>query len=92
MDTIYSISKRQDGSWEMQNVRTKKGSGSYPNKLTALAAARELVGQGATVVVHAADGSIQQVLGVKEVIKKAPVKRRMSNKEVNKAIASVLNS
>jgi len=90
MDTIYSITRRPDGLWETKNRRTKKVSGTYPNKYSSLAAAQKMVSQGATVIVHASDGSIQQILGVKQFVKKAPVKRRMTTREVRKAIASVL--
>jgi hypothetical protein len=92
MATIYSIDKSADGLWKTIDIKTKKVTGSYQTKVAAVNEAQQLASQGVTVIVHGVDGSIQQVLGVKETIKKAPVKRRMTNKEVNKAIASVLNS
>jgi len=90
MTSIYSIAKDTDGQWKKKNVVTKVVSGSYPDKQTALVEGRSIAKKGATVVIHATNGSIQQVLGSRDVVKKAPVKRRLTNKSVDLAIARAL--
>jgi hypothetical protein len=89
-DLIYSLAKGADGLWETTNMRTKKVEGAYSRKSEAVAGAMGIVKKGATVVIHTGNGEVQQVLGVRDTVRKAPVKRRMSNKSVNIAIAKVL--
>lgn len=87
---IYSLAKGNDGLWKTTNLRTKKVEGAYSRKSDAVVHAMVMVKRGAPVVVHAENGDVQQVLGVRDIIRKAPVKRRMSNKTVNIAIATLL--
>jgi hypothetical protein len=87
---IYSLAKSADGLWETRNMRTKKVEGAYSRKSEAVAEAMGIVKKGATVVIHAVNGDVQEVVGVRDTVRKAPVKRRMSNKSVNIAIAKVL--
>ena len=91
MERLYSIVKRKDGLWETKNIKTKKVSGPYTTKVVAVNEAQKIIRQGVTVIVHGTNGKVQKVLGVRELAKKAPVKRRLTNKEVNRAIASVLD-
>lgn len=90
MASIYSISKDSDGQWKKKNTVTKVVTGSYPNKNAAIIEGRNIAKSGATVIIHANDGSIQQILGTSDVVKKAPVKRRLTNKTVDMAIAKAL--
>lgn len=92
MDTIYSITRRPDGFWETKNIKSKKVSGSYPTKVAAVTDAQKIVSKGATVIVHGIDGKVRQVLGAKDAVKRAPVKRRLTSKEINIAIASILDA
>lgn len=61
-----------------------------------MAYAREKAGEGTIVIVYGADGTIQDVLGVgvglRRPIRKAPIKRRLRDRDINIAIAKALEN
>lgn len=91
-----SYIRDSNNGWIARSAKPNAATAAYRTKTEALHAVRKIAGQGATVIVHGADGQIQQVLGVgerdKTPIKPAPVKHNRSNRDVNIAIAKVLGN
>ena len=95
MKKTFSIVYRDsNGHWLTKGTDATSDIKTYRNKSEAVLEARKIARRGSTVIIHGVDGKVKEVIGVREHekahIKEAPVKHRMSNHDVNIAIAKVL--
>lgn len=91
MKDALTVYRDMDGTWRTKNVRAKTASSKvYSNKSEAVFDARKIAKDGITVIIHGEKGDVEEVIGGDTLIKEAPVKRRMNNRDVNIAIAKLL--
>lgn len=92
--TFAIVYRDNNGNWLTNSADASSDTKTYRNKNEAVLEARKIAKRGSTVIIHGVDGKVKEVLGVRERekahIKEAPVKHRMSNRDVNIAIATVL--
>ncbi|MBV5272123.1 MAG: DUF2188 domain-containing protein [Lamprocystis purpurea] len=94
MNSTFSVTKDGDGTWVTRDTDSGRTTKAYLNKSEAMVAARAIAKSGGKVIIHGVQGDVQDVIGVKDAsqagIRKAPVRRRLSSRDVNIAIAKVL--
>lgn len=85
--TIYRDNK---GTWRTKSVDTKSKSKIYNNKNEAVSEARKIASRGVTVIIQGEAGEVEEIFGGGNLVKGAPVRHRMNNRDIDIAIAKVM--